>query len=113
MPLQTQGLFEYGILHLPPPRLQTVLGPIIEHVREVDKSASELSGVARTLQNAFGLYIRTRPAASSESMKVCVCACVCVCTCMCVYLYVCLFAVRLHFDPVSRVPRALPSLLTW
>jgi len=47
-----------------------VLGPIIEHVREVDKSASELSGAARTLANAFNLYLRTRPAASSESVKV-------------------------------------------
>lgn len=55
------------------PCVQTVLGPLIEHVRDVDKSSSELSSVARTLQNAFNLYIRTRPAASSESMKVCVC----------------------------------------
>ncbi|KAF5837577.1 putative ATP-dependent RNA-helicase [Dunaliella salina] len=47
-----------------------VLGPIIEHVREVDKAASELSGMGRTLSNAYNLYLRTRSAASSESVKV-------------------------------------------
>lgn len=47
----------------------TLLGPCIEHLREVEAAATELNSVARTLSNAYKLYLRTRPAPSPESSK--------------------------------------------
>eukprot|EP00967_Tisochrysis_lutea_P037376 scaffold44929_cov24-Tisochrysis_lutea.AAC.2 len=70
-PIIASSLQYHCAIMLPslPTYAQAVLGPIIEHVREVDKAASELSGMVRTLSNAYNLYLRTRPAASSESVK--------------------------------------------
>jgi hypothetical protein len=36
---------------------------------EVVEAAPELDGMQRSLRNAYGLYLKTRPAASSESVR--------------------------------------------
>lgn len=48
---------------------QVFLDPVIEHVREVIESHTDLSSAQRSLTNAFQLYLRTRPGASSESVR--------------------------------------------
>ncbi len=45
-----------------------LISPQAERLREVEAAAPELSGAARSLANAFSLYVRTRPAASPESV---------------------------------------------
>lgn len=46
-----------------------VLDPLIEHLLELVAATPELEGMQRSLRNAYGLYLKTRPAASSESVR--------------------------------------------
>ncbi|KAG2491301.1 hypothetical protein HYH03_010307 [Edaphochlamys debaryana] len=46
-----------------------VLDPLIEHVREVIQSSADLDGMGRTLNNAWGMYCKTRPQASAQSVR--------------------------------------------
>lgn len=46
-----------------------VLDPLIEHVREVVEAAADLEGMQRTLGNAYGMYCKTRPAPSAQSVR--------------------------------------------
>lgn len=47
----------------------SILEPLQEHLHNAIAAAEDLSGVQRTLTNAYSLYLKTRPAASSESVK--------------------------------------------
>ena len=51
---------------LPP---QVVLDPILEHLKDLQQSVPELACAQRSIANAYALYIKTRPPASSESSK--------------------------------------------
>ena len=42
---------------------------MLEQIKEVVDSTPELYAMQRTLDNAYGLYSKTRPAASAESVK--------------------------------------------
>lgn len=46
-----------------------VLGPLVEHVREVIDGCADLETMQTTLANAWGMYCRTRPPPSSQSVK--------------------------------------------
>ncbi|KAI8463120.1 MAG: DEAD-domain-containing protein [Monoraphidium minutum] len=46
-----------------------ILEPLQDHLRNAVEAAPDLAGAQRTLTNAYGLYLKTRPAASSESAK--------------------------------------------
>ncbi|KIZ06170.1 hypothetical protein MNEG_1790 [Monoraphidium neglectum] len=46
-----------------------ILEPLQDHLRAAVDAAGDLASVQRTLQNAYSLYLKTRPAASSESVK--------------------------------------------
>lgn len=46
-----------------------VLDPLIEHVREVVMASADLENMQRTLSNAWGMYCRTRPAPSVQSVR--------------------------------------------
>lgn len=46
-----------------------ILEPIQDHLRQVIDATQDLYGAQRSLHNAYGLYLKTRPAASSESVK--------------------------------------------
>ena len=46
-----------------------LLEPVQEHLKEVIEATQDLAGAQRTLANAYGLYLKTRPAASSESVR--------------------------------------------
>jgi hypothetical protein len=52
-----------------PASTQIVLDPIIEHLLAVIESHADLEGAQRSLNNAFKLYVKTRPTASSESSR--------------------------------------------
>jgi ATP-dependent RNA helicase DDX54/DBP10 len=41
----------------------------VEHVREVAARDASLAALERSCDNAFALYVRTRPPASTESLK--------------------------------------------
>lgn len=46
-----------------------VLDPLIEHLKDAVESNTDLEGAQRSLSNAFTLYCKTRPAASTESSR--------------------------------------------
>ncbi|GFR43623.1 hypothetical protein Agub_g4722, partial [Astrephomene gubernaculifera] len=46
-----------------------VLDPLIEHARELVAAAADLEGMQRTLANAWGMYCKTRPQASAQSVR--------------------------------------------
>jgi hypothetical protein len=46
-----------------------VLEPLVDHLREVVGKYAELEGAQRSVDNAFKLYVKTRPTASSESSR--------------------------------------------
>eukprot|EP00879_Flechtneria_rotunda_P002941 GHRR01003158.1.p1 GENE.GHRR01003158.1~~GHRR01003158.1.p1 ORF type:complete len:643 (+),score=244.56 GHRR01003158.1:1343-3271(+) len=46
-----------------------ILDPLIEHVRQLIASKQDLAGAQRSLTNAYNLYLKTRPAASAESVR--------------------------------------------
>lgn len=46
-----------------------LLDSLIEHIRDVTEAKQDLAGMGRSLTNAYALYLKTRPAASSESVR--------------------------------------------
>jgi hypothetical protein len=47
----------------------SLLEPLQDHLRDVVEATQDLVGAQRSLNNAYTLYLKTRPAASSESAK--------------------------------------------
>jgi hypothetical protein len=47
----------------------SLLEPLQDHLRSVIEATQDLAGSQRSLTNAYTLYLKTRPAASSESAK--------------------------------------------
>ena len=47
----------------------SLLGPMVEYTRELVRSHAELECAGNTLDNAFGLYLKTRPPASTQSAR--------------------------------------------
>jgi hypothetical protein len=45
------------------------LDPLIEHLLDAVASKQDLAGMGKSLTNAYALYLKTRPAASSESVR--------------------------------------------
>lgn len=46
-----------------------LLDPLIEHILDLVGAKQDLTGMQRSLSNAYSLYLKTRPAASSESVR--------------------------------------------
>jgi hypothetical protein len=45
------------------------LDPLIEHILDLVGSKQDLAGMQRSLSNSYSLYLKTRPSASSESVR--------------------------------------------